>query len=243
MRDPNYVHVVRLHLSREGASASALFVSPDEEDYKPLIELAQSMGITAEIDCDPAPLCTADYIAEWMRQFDRERTPPPAIERPEYEVRLDELTRAQRSTDRKLDRIAELLADVLDRKAAPAQPQLVGHAPEVKRTFGVPDDAVPPAQVRTIEWQDNPPPRVDRLGHGEPIERGETSQGEATRTIVQQRTGVGGVLPGNMPLVGGSASSEVFVVAADKDGKLAAMKSELPKVGDTLKPGYMRTGE
>jgi len=231
----NYVHVIRLHLRREGVSASALFVSPDVEDYRPLIELAKSMGIEAEVEADPAPLCKVDGVIDWMKQFDREQTPEPAVVRGEYEERLNELTRAQRNTDRKLDRIAELLADALEQKTRPAQPERVGVPPGVPdpnpRRYGVPDDAVAPATEAQLDEQ---------LARPTPFfEHGESTQQQATRNVMNQITGAGGVLPGNVtPSVG--ASSEAWGVGTDGNGRPAAVRIALPVVGDSLKPPGMR---
>lgn len=236
------VHVVRLHLSREDASASALFVSPEREDFADLIEHAAKMGITAEVDIDSAPYCDKSSIAEWMKQFDREATPPAAIERPEYEQRLDELTRAQRNTQRQLATIAGMLAELLPAAKANAmqdqivaqEPKWAEHAKEGARKFGIPDDAVPPADIDRVA--ESAPRHIDRLGRGYSTERGETSQNEAQRSMASQVTGAGGVLPGNMALQGGSASSEVWGV----DGNGEAKQSSLPKVGDSLKPPHLR---
>lgn len=246
MRDHDIVQVIRLHMSREGASESALFVSEREEDLKPIIERAALMGIKAEIDVDGAPLATCAEIVEWLEQFDRTATPPPAIERPEYEQRLDELTRAQRNADRKLDRIMELLegkqpptlAERYNEKHDADARTMLGLPP---RKFGVPDDAVPPATPPAPTYDDTIAQHVDRLGRARPIEQGEHTQGGATRAITQQITGTGGVLPGNMALQGGSASSEVFGPGVDANGN-PGVKLALPKVGDSLKPLHMRNG-
>lgn len=243
------VHVVRLHLSREDASASALFVSPEREDMSDIIERAAAMGITAEVDIDSAPYVEKSAIAEWLAQFNREQTPEPAITRPEIEQRVDELTRAQRNTDRQLGVIAGMLKELLEGKSgvvpavivSQARPDLVaaGEQPMVDgRRIGVPPDSVPPAQVEIGYSDEQIDQHVDRLGRGRPIERGESSQADANRTLTQQITGAPGVLTGNMALTGGSASSEVWGVGSDG----AATKTALPKVGDSLKPPHLRNG-
>lgn len=239
------VHVVRLHLSREDASASALFVSPEREDMSDIIERAATMGITAEVDVDSAPYVEKSAIAEWLAQFNREQTPEPAITRPEIEQRVDELTRAQRNTDRQLGVIAGMLKELLDGRPVSSPP--IGQAVLVSqarpdlvvagRRIGIPDDSVPPA-TEVPYSNEQIDQHVDRLGRGRPIERGESSQADANRTLTQQITGAPGVLTGNMALTGGSASSEVWGVGSDG----AATKTALPKVGDSLKPPHLRNG-
>lgn len=240
----NYVHVIRLHLKREGSSASALFVSPEEEDYRPLIALATTMGIEAEVEADPAPLCKVDGVIEWMRQFNREQTPEPAVERGEYEARLNELTRAQRNTDRKLDMIAGMLGELLGNGKPSAtrvnelQDKYVASTQEQPtvggRKIGVPVDSVPPATDEQLQEQlDRPTPFFE---HGEPEMK------DAHRAVGNQYTGTAGVLPGNMP-PSVSSSSQVFGVGTDASGKLAAIPVALPKVGDSLIPPSMRRTE
>lgn len=221
----NVVYVVRVHVEREGAYASALFVMPTDEDLSDVIASARSMGIVAEIETDSAPYGGKMSLVRWLEQFDRERTPPPVIERPEYEARLDELTRAQRNTDRKLDRVLE----IIERDHGNPMPQPAVANPALR--FGIPENSVPQAPQGFA-------PRVDRNGRGQALESGEYTQGAATRHLTTQATGVGGVLPGNMSLQGGSASSEIWSVGPDG----SPVQTALPRVGDSLKPPHLRNG-
>lgn len=231
---PNIVYVVRLHLEREGANASALFVSPVEEDMRDLIKRAASMGIVAHVDVDPAPLSTKAQIVEWLDQYNTSATPEPSIERPEYEQRLDELTRSLRSTDRKLDRLADILGDVVEQMTArngvePSPAIRVATRPP----GAIPDDAVPPANIE-------PGPRITSAPS---LERGEQDMADVARTLKGQAKGTGGMLPGNMELAGGNASSEAWGIGTDpQTGEPTTVRTSLPKVGDTLKPPHLRNG-
>lgn len=228
-----FVHVVgvsmRLVDGSEGASAEFVCEdAPADHVVLETIAAAKALGLNMEIESQAMPIATLGDLRQWLGEY----APRPAIERTAAEIEIDELKRAQRNTDRKLDTIMEMMK----RLATPDERAAFVPGPvRVERLHGIPEDAVPPAAFASGP---EPAQHVNRLGRGHAIETGETSQSAANRLLVQQQTGVGGVLAGNMQLQGESASSEVWGIGPDGNPS----KGALPKVGDSLKPPHLRNG-
>lgn len=219
------VHLVSLRATREGATEAESFIVEAFDGLPGLRAEAEEYGLDLQIDVSVVSVADAGDLLDWLTDANASLTPKPTHVRPQADVLIDELRRAQRNTDRRLEQLTEMMTMLVGRVS-----ETVAREPGATAANALQDAAV--ARLAP----------VDRSGRAPAIERGEHSEGDATRHLAEQRTGRPGLLNGNMALRGSPASSEVYGVGTDADGNPAAVRVAMPKVGDSLKPPHLRNG-
>lgn len=228
------VYVTHVRISRDDehgeTGTEATFVSVKPPDAMKIAEWAKKFGADALVESEVTPFLDLDGlqgIAEWIARV-TEKDPAPVIVRPESQVLIDELIRAQRNTDRKLDK----LIDVVYKMSPTRYDDAVNPVRAPDPTTASIERAVV-KQQRVDDWTEPTPAPASlrRDGRARTAEMGSDDPRSAIGAAPGQ---------GNLNLVGPAPRSEISEVVIGEDGNPKLVSVGLPKVGDSLKPYNMR---
>lgn len=246
MRETVYivrVQAMRPHVDRHSSTC----VTEHAPDVAAIEKYAARHGVVVEVVVEEVSLLSGNGMSEVATWLDSivDRDPKPVVERDRRDVLIDELHRAQRNQDRKLQQLADLVEKMAAMQMArsvppgvptPPTPRLLNEESVRKAAelYGVDVDE---ASVREAAGLPEPAKPARVLPMRGPVQHIEHGAADVTSALRENMTaGVNRVVPGNMGLRGAAVSSEVFVVDIGDDGKPGVVKGALPKVGDTLKP-------